>query len=167
MLWATILKTCGGSTASIEGLNGTSLWLGTGRQYSFKLSKHPFYSTFPNQPTALDPAQQQPTDQYIFDSGVTDAFNQPSTTPACTLPGKHPIIHAIQPDGSTVVSMGKKSIPPTNTNRAIQRAADGHIFQNLQDHSILSIGRFCYVGHTVTFRAKDALILLNGEVVLQ
>ena len=102
-----------------------------GRDSSFEINKITSYCTFANQPLSLDPKQERPTNQYIFDSSTTDAFYQPFATLAYALHGNHPIIHAIQPDGSTIVSMGKKNIPLTNTNIAIQQATDGHTLPTL------------------------------------
>ena len=144
VLWATRLNTCRGSTASIGGLNAPSWWLGSGGEYSFKLNKITSYSTFPNQPFTLDSAQQNVTDQYIFDSSATDSFYQPPTSLAYTLSGKYPIIHAIQPDWSTLTSMGKKSIPLTNTNVAVQWATDRHIFHSLHG-KVLWCGLHCNI----------------------
>ena len=45
--------------------------------------------------------------------------------------GKNPIIHAIQPDGSTNASMGKKTIPLKDMNAAIQCGANGNILPSL------------------------------------
>ena len=138
-----------------------------GREHSLKLNWISSYSTFPDQPFALDHSQHRPTDQHIFDSSGMNAFYKPSTTLTHTLPGKHPIIHAIQPDGSTLASAGKKSILLTNTNVAIQWVTDRHVLPTHQDHSILPMVRFCNVGFIVTFAAKEALILLNEVVVLR
>ena len=117
------IKHMGVSMAGINGLNAPASLLGMGRDYNFKLNKITSYSTFPNQPITLDPTQKLLTDQYIFDSGTTDAFYQPSTMLACTLPGKHPKIHAIQPNGSSVASTTKNRNPLNNTNVAIKGAA--------------------------------------------
>ena len=62
--------------------------------------------------------------------------------------------------------MDEKSIPLNATNVAIQRAADKHILPNVIDHSILFMGWFCDTGWRVTFTSKEALIILNREVVL-
>ena len=94
------------------------------------------YTIFPTTSSTFESTTIPPTEKYIFDSGATDTFYQPSI----------PVIHAIEPDGSTFASAGEKTILLQDTNDAIQQAADGHILPNLWHHSILSMGCFWDAG---------------------
>ena len=145
-----------------------SAWrLGMSRECCFKLNAMSPYFAFPTQTLALNQEKHIPTDHYIFDSRATDACYKPSITIACTLLGAHCIIKAIQPYGSTLSSMEKMSISLPHTSLAIQRSTDRRILLTLKDHSILSMRQSYDAWCTITFTAKEALILLNGEVVLR
>ena len=128
-----------------------------GSDISSKLNQLTSCTIFPTKPIFFESTKTTSTEQCIFDSSATNAFYQPSTTLVWKIPGKHPIIHAIQPDGST----------PHDTNITIQPAANGNILANLWHHSILSMGHFSDAGCTVTFTKSDAVILYKEQVVLQ
>ena len=73
--------------AGINGLNVTALQLGMVSDISSKLNQLILYTFFPTKSISFESAKTPPTEHYIFDSGATNAFYQPSTTLAWKIPG--------------------------------------------------------------------------------
>jgi hypothetical protein len=73
-------------------------------------------------------------------------------------------IHVTLPNGQVIASSHTAQLPFPKLPKA---ALQAHVFLQLRNHALLSIGAFCDAGCKVTFKATSVRITYNNEVVLE
>jgi hypothetical protein len=107
-----------------------------------------------------NPALLEPHETDIVDSGYTGHFllvNAP-----CLNKFKSKNTWTVRlPNGATMESTHTASLDIPELNKA---ASMEHIFPGMANHSLLSVGKLCNKGHSVTFRI-DAVTIYNSQEV--
>jgi hypothetical protein len=102
----------------------------------------------------------KPHETEIVDSGCTGHFLL-ANAPCLNKFKSHNPLTVRLPNGATMESTHTASLDIPELNKA---ASIAHIFLGMANHSLLSVGKLCNEGYSVTFRI-DAVTIYNSQNV--
>jgi hypothetical protein len=111
--------------------------------------------------TVEPPPLIKPHETAIVDSGCTGNFLLVNAPCLNKVKSQNPLTVRL-PNGATMESSHTAALEISELNKA---ASISHVFPGMENHSLLSVGKMCNEGYTVTFR--NALVTICDSQELQ
>jgi hypothetical protein len=111
----------------------------------------------------LDWSPPKKSCSFIFDTGTTGHYLLLDTQCLDTKITEQPLLVTL-PNGKIIQSSHTAKLPFPNLP---QHAIEAHIFPDLLNHTLLSIGVFCDAGCTVEFTKNRVMVRYNNKLVLE